>query len=96
MIGLFISSSMGTTISWIGFGLFVVAALFAVVTLPVELNASSRAKAWLATSGVIYNQEMQGVNSVLDAAALTYVAAAIHAISTILYYAFILVGRRRN
>ncbi len=96
MIGLFIRSTMGTTISWIGFGLFVVAALFAVVTLPVELNATHRAKAWLSTSGVIYNQEMQGVNSVLDAAALTYVAAAIQAISTILYYAFILLGRRRN
>ncbi len=96
VIGLLIQSSMGTTLAWAGVALFAAAALFALVTLPVEFDASRKAKAWLSTSGVIYNQEMQGVNSVLDAAALTYVAAAIQAISTILYYVFILVGRNRD
>lgn len=96
VIGLLIQSSMGTTLAWVGVALFAAAALFAIVTLPVEFDASRKAKAWLSTSGVVYNQEMQGVNSVLDAAALTYVAAAIQAISTILYYVFILVGRNRD
>ncbi|MEJ5202432.1 MAG: zinc metallopeptidase, partial [Anaerolineales bacterium] len=94
MIGLFIASSFGTQLAWFGLLLFSLTALFAIVTLPVELDASRRAKAWLTTSGVVYSQEISGVNSVLDAAALTYVAAAIQAISTVLYYAFLLLGRR--
>jgi Zn-dependent membrane protease YugP len=96
MVGLFLSSQTGTTIAWIGLGLFAATAVFALVTLPVEINASNRAKAWLSTSGVLYNTDMQGINSVLDAAALTYVAAAVQAISTMLYYVFLLTGRRRN
>ncbi|MHB1120959.1 MAG: zinc metallopeptidase, partial [Bellilinea sp.] len=57
---------------------------------------SKRAKSWLATSGVIYNQENEGVARVLDAAALTYVAAAIQAVSTLLYYVMLLSGRSRD
>jgi uncharacterized protein len=85
-------------VALIGLVLFAATALFALVTLPVELDASNRAKAILAQSGIIYNQEIQGVNSVLNAAALTYVAAAMQAVSTLLYYAFLLLGmgsRRR-
>ncbi len=96
MVGLFMAGQTGTTIAWAGLGLFAATAVFALVTLPVEFNASSRAKAWLATSGVIYNEEQRGINAVLDAAALTYVAAAIQAISTILYYVFLLMGRSRD
>ena len=84
------------SLAWVGLGLFAVTALFALVTLPVEFNASSRAKAWLTTSGVIYGEEYKGINKVLDAAALTYVAAAIQAVSTLLYYAFLLTGRSRD
>ena len=94
IIGFLLSPTIGTPIAWLGVGLFALAALFALVTLPVEFDATSRAKAWLATSGAIYNEEMRGVNGVLDAAALTYVAAAVQAISTILYYVFLLMGRR--
>jgi len=96
MVGLFMAGTVGTSIAWVGIGLFGLTALFAVVTLPVELDATRRAKAWLSTSGVIPQQEMKGINRILDAAALTYVAAAIQAITTILYYAFLLVGRRRR
>lgn len=96
MIGLFMAGTVGTQVAWIGIALFALTALFALVTLPVELNATSRAKAWLSTSGVIYTQEMQGINSVLDAAAWTYVAAAIQAVSTILYYVFLLSGRSND
>ncbi|NMC80586.1 MAG: zinc metallopeptidase [Chloroflexi bacterium] len=97
IVGMLMSSTIGTQVAWLGLLLFGATALFAIVTLPVEFDASNRAKAWLASSGVIYqNEEMKGINSVLDAAALTYVAAAIQAISTILYYAFLLTGRRRD
>ncbi len=81
-------------LAWIGVILFAAVAFFAVVTLPVEFNASNRAKAWLANSGVLYNNEMRGVNAVLDAAALTYVAAAAQAISTLLYSVCLLSGSR--
>lgn len=96
ILGLFIQSSIGTSLAWVGIGLFSLSALFALVTLPVEFNASNRAKAWLSTSGVIYNEEIKGVNGVLDAAALTYVAAAVQALSTLMYYAFLLMGRNRD
>lgn len=93
MMGLFF---MSNTVAWIGLILFAATAVFALITLPVEFDASNRAKAILATSGMVYNTEMQGIHSVLDAAALTYVAAAIQAISTVLYYLFLLTGRQRD
>jgi uncharacterized protein len=94
MIGLFINSTTGTTIAWIGLFAFGLTALFALVTLPVELDATSRAKAWLTDSGMIIGDERKGIDKVLDAAALTYVAGAIQAVSTLLYYFFLLSGRR--
>jgi Zn-dependent membrane protease YugP len=57
-----------------------------VVNLPVEFNASSRAKAQLVGLGIVSPQEMTYVNKVLDAAALTYVAATLQAILTLLYF----------
>lgn len=93
IIGLLMSSVAGTTIAWVGVGMFGLVALFALVTLPVEFDASRRAKAWLTNTGTVYQEEMKGVNSVLDAAALTYVAGAAQAISTLLYYAFLLMRR---
>lgn len=92
IVGLFIWEQL----AWIGVILFAATAVFAIVTLPVEFNASRRAKEWLANSGVLYQNEMQGVNAVLDAAALTYVAAAVQAISQVLYYVFLLSGRSRD
>ena len=56
MIGLFIQSSMGTTLAWVGLALFAASALFALVTLPVEYDASRKAKAWLSTSGIVLNR----------------------------------------
>ncbi len=92
--GLFLPGSLGTTIAWIGLLIFAAVALFALVTLPVEFNASKRAKELLVTTGILAPQEVKGVDKVLDAAALTYVAAALQAIMTLLYYASILMGRR--
>lgn len=89
-------SALGSSIAWLGVGLFGATAVFALVTLPVELDASKRAKQSLVHQGIVSQQEIGGVNSVLDAAALTYVAAAIQAVSTLLYYVFLLTGFSRR
>ena len=81
-------------LAWFGLALFAATVVFALVTPPVEFDASRRAKQLLVHQGVLASQEMAGVNKVLNAAALTYVAGALQAISTLLYYAFILMGRR--
>ena len=94
MVGLLLSGVAGDSIAWLGLLIFGATAVFALVTLPVEFNASKRAKQLLVTEGVLVPQEVQGVNKVLDAAALTYVAAAVQAVMTLLYYAFLLLGRR--
>jgi hypothetical protein len=96
LIGFFVAGTFGTQLAWVGVILFSATALFAVITLPVELDATRRAKAVLVNSGLVYQYEMEGVNKVLDAAALTYIAAAIQALSTILYYVFLLSGARRR
>ena len=99
-IGFFLAayyrSAFGYQIAWIGVLFFAGALVFAFVTLPVEFNASARAKAMLTKAGLIYPDEAKGVSSVLDAAALTYVAAAAQALSTLLYYVFLLGGFRRR
>lgn len=92
----FVPGDFGFTVATIGLILFAATAVFAVITLPVEFDASKRAKQLLVHQGVISSQESKGVNSVLDAAALTYVAGAIQAVSTLLYYALLLFGMRRD
>jgi Zn-dependent membrane protease YugP len=84
------------TLAWIGLILFTATALFALVTVPVELDASNRAKVWLVSSGALVESELPGVNAVLSAAAWTYVAGALQAITTVLYYAMLLLGRQRR
>jgi len=81
-------------LSWIGVILFAGVAVFSIVTIPVEIDASKRAKAILVNEGILYSGELTGVNQVLDAAAWTYVAAATQAISNVLYYVLLLSGRR--
>jgi Zn-dependent membrane protease YugP len=78
----------------IGILLFSAAVLFQVVTLPVEYNASSRAIRLLEDEGILYDDEIGGARKVLSAAALTYVAATLVAISQLLR--LILISRRRN
>ncbi len=95
-VGLLLSGMAGDgnyIISKIGLLLFALTAVFAVITLPVEFNASNRAKAWLSDSGLLYSDELDGISEVLSAAAMTYVSAAIQAISNVLYYASILSSR---
>lgn len=70
----------------IGIVLFVGVVAFQIVTLPVELNASARAKQMVYETGFVTDSERGGVSSVLTAAAMTYVAAALTSIATLLYY----------
>ncbi|MFO0684220.1 MAG: zinc metallopeptidase [Sandaracinus sp.] len=75
-----------TKIVWLGILLFGGTVLFQVITLPVELDASSRAKKELDRLGLVAADERPGVASVLNAAAMTYVGAALSALSTLAYY----------
>ena len=74
--------------------LFAVVVLFQLVTLPVEFDASRRAKAQLHSLGLVTSGEEQGASQVLSAAAMTYVAAALAALSQLAYYALIFLGNR--
>ncbi|WP_409304470.1 zinc metallopeptidase [Peribacillus sp. SCS-155] len=77
--------------SLIGLGIifFSAAVAFQLITLPVEFNASSRARKLMLAEGLIYNDEEKGVNKVLNAAALTYVAAALISLLELLKYVMI-------
>jgi uncharacterized protein len=88
------ASNLGMIIAWLGVGLYGLVAVFTVITLPVELDASSRAKKLLYQYNILDRQELAGVNSVLNAAAWTYVVAAIAAILQLVRWILIL-GRRR-
>lgn len=85
-----------TPLAWAGVLLFGIAVIFTLVTLPVERDASKRAKAMLTSSGILVGDEVQGANKVLDAAALTYVAAAVSSIGQFLYFIMLLGGGRRR
>lgn len=78
----------------IGLALFGVVVLFQLVNLPVEFNASKRARQVLLANGMVTAEEDRVVGKVLSAAAMTYVAATITAIVTLLYYASKVMGRR--
>lgn len=84
--GLFLMSSMGPGVLYAGAILFSAVLLFQIVTLPVEFDASSRAKKLAFAQGIVTQEEREGVSSVLNAAALTYVAAAISTMMTLLYF----------
>ena len=85
-----------TTLAWLGVIFFAGAVLFSLVTLPVEFDASRRAKALLTQGGIVSHEEAAGVNKVLNAAGWTYVAAAIAAIGQLLYYVLLLSGGSRR
>jgi Zn-dependent membrane protease YugP len=95
LIGLYMAS---TNMVMVGAVLFSAVLLFQIVTLPVEFNATNRAKALVVENGIISPQERPGMDAVLDAAALTYVAAAVSTLLTLFYFLMrsgLLGGRRR-
>lgn len=78
-------------------GIYLVLTIFQLITLPVEFDASRRAKIILQQMGMIRpGEEATGVNKVLDAAALTYVAAFVASLGTLIYYLLILTGNRSD
>lgn len=85
LIGFVLAS---TTMLWLGIGLFSLAVLFTLITLPVEFDASRRAREHLLQLGLVSNADRAGVSAVLNAAAMTYVAAAATAILQLLYFIF--------
>jgi uncharacterized protein len=90
--------ALGVNVAWLGVAIFAGGAVFALATLPVELNASTRARRLLAETGIISgSDEEHGVGTVLNAAALTYVAALVTAVLQLLYYVTLVggLGRRR-
>jgi uncharacterized protein len=90
LIGLGIGLSQ---LAWLGILLFGGTVFFQLVNLPVEFDASNRAKAQLVSLGIVPQADMGGVNRVLNAAAWTYVAATLQSLLTLLYYASFLTGR---
>jgi Zn-dependent membrane protease YugP len=94
IIGLLLRSP---ELAGLGLVAFSLGAIFAFATLPVELNASARARELLSTSGLIQTEEERsGVRSVLSAAAFTYVAALAAAVLQLLYYGTMVAGMRRR
>lgn len=88
-----------TGLAWVGVAVFSAGALFSLATLPVELNASARAKKLLVQTGIIVGQdEQKGVNKVLNAAALTYIAALLTSVMQLLYFTSLVggMGSRRR
>ena len=81
-----INRALFSNLLWIGIILFSAVALFQLVTLPVEYDASRRAKEQLFRLGLVHEHERAGIAKVLDAAALTYVAALVNAMLTLLYF----------
>ena len=99
-VGLIMRSALGTNLAGLGVLVFSAGLVFALATLPVELNASARARQLLTNSGLIAGtDEEHGVSTVLNAAAMTYVAAVVTAALQLFYYAslvFGMGGRRRS
>lgn len=94
LVGFFLSF---TPLLWLGILMFASAFVFTLVTLPVELNASHRAMEMLTTSGIIVgNNDRDGARAVLNAAALTYVAAMLTSLLQLLYYVSMAMGGRRR
>ena len=81
---------------YLGAVLFSAVLLFQIVTLPVEFDASSRAKRLAVENGIVLPQEREGIDRVLNAAAMTYVAAAVGAVGQMVYWLMMLLGRRHE
>lgn len=103
MLLLFVGAGMamkgiaaGTPLIWLGILGFGCVAAFQLINLPVEFDASNRAKQLLVSHGIVGNQEMVYVNSVLNAAAWTYVAATLQSVLTVLYYVMHFTGGSRD
>lgn len=97
IIGLILLATTNNSIvAWVGIGLIGLSALFSIVTLPVEYNASERALAWLSSSRTLQGEQVDHAREALRWAARTYLVAALGAIASVLYYVMLVMGSRRN
>lgn len=80
------AAAIGKVVFLVGVGLFACTLLFQLITLPVEFDASARAKRLVVDAGIVQPQEATGIHAVLNAAAMTYVAAAVSTLLTLVYY----------
>lgn len=95
LLGLVIlATTRNELLCWIGVGMIGVSALFSIITLPVEYNASERALEWLRSSRVMVEPQLGQARIALRWAARTYLVAALSAIASVLYYVFLILGRR--
>lgn len=96
MLGLIMTASSSSDIvCWIGIGMIAMSALFSIITLPVEYNASERALEWLERSRTLSGAQLDGAKVALRWAARTYLVAALSAIASVLYYVALVSNRRR-
>lgn len=96
MLGLIMTASSSSDIvCWIGIGMIAMSALFSIITLPVEYNASARALEWLERSRTLSGAQLDGAKVALRWAARTYLVAALSAIASVLYYIALVSNRRR-
>ena len=91
LIGIFLNMMQ---LFWLGIIFYAFAVLFQIVTLPVEYNASARAVEWLQTSRTMQGAQLAQAKEALSWAARTYLVAALSAIASVLYYVFLILGRR--
>ncbi|HYG23081.1 MAG TPA: zinc metallopeptidase [Verrucomicrobiae bacterium] len=94
LLGFIVGGAYFSKFVWAAIAIFSVIALFQIITLPVEFDASRRAKERLLQLGIVHSGESDGVSKVLSAAALTYVAAMVSAVMTLLH--LLLIARNRN
>ena len=97
ILGLVIlASTRNELLCWIGVGMIAVSALFSIITLPVEYNASARALEWLQVSRTMQGAQLAQAKEALSWAARTYLVAALSAIASVLYYVLLILGGRRD
>ena len=97
MLGLVIlATTRNELLCWIGIGMIGVSALFSIITLPVEYNASARALEWLQVSRTMGEAQLSQAREALSWAARTYLVAALSAIASVLYYVLLILGGRRD
>ncbi len=95
ILGLVIlATTQNELLCWIGVGMIAMSAIFSLVTLPVEYNASARALEWLQSSRTLQGVQLAQAREALGWAARTYLVAALSAIASLLYYIFLILGRR--
>ena len=96
LVGLVImATTSNELLCWIGVSMVGLSALFSIVTLPVEYNASARALAWLDGSRTLSGAQLAQAKEALAWAARTYLVAALSAVAALLYYVLVIVGNRR-